>query len=67
MNYILNNYGLMFKRSLYRLFITLAIMDSIGTRLGSEQSYIQHMTDIIVDMFNIDLKCRDDGDGDGGA
>jgi hypothetical protein len=38
-------------------------MDSIGTRLGSEQSYIQHMTDIIVDMFNIDLKCRDDGDG----
>ena len=65
MNYILNNYGLMFKRSLYRLFITLAIMDSIGTRLGNEQSYLQHMTDIIVDMFNIDLKCRDDGDGDG--
>jgi len=67
-NYILNNYGLMFKRSLYRLFITLAIMDSIGTRLGSEQSYIQHMTDIIVDMFNIDLKGRDDedeGNGDG--
>lgn len=54
-NYILNNYGLMFKRSLYRLFITIAIMDSIGTRLGSKMSYMQHMTDIIVDMFNIDL------------
>ena len=54
-NYILNNYGLMFKRSLYRLFITLAIMDSIGTRLGSKISYMQHMTDIIVDMFNIEL------------
>jgi len=54
-NYILNNYGLMFKRSLYRLFITVAIMDSIGTRLGSKMSYMQYMTDIVVDMFNIDL------------
>lgn len=54
-NYILNNYGLMFKRSLYRLFITVAIMDSIGTRLGSKMSYMQHMTDIVVDMFNIDM------------
>ena len=54
-NYILNNYGLMFKRSLYRLFMTVAIMDSIGTRLGSKMSYMQHMTDIVVDMFNIDL------------
>jgi len=54
-NYILNNYGLMFKRSMYRLFITVAIMDSIGTRLGSKMSYMQHMTDIVVDMFNIDL------------
>jgi predicted unusual protein kinase regulating ubiquinone biosynthesis (AarF/ABC1/UbiB family) len=54
-NYILNNYGLMFKRSLYRLFITVAIMDSIGTRLGSKLSYMQHMTDIVADMFNIDL------------
>ena len=54
-NYILNNYGLMFKRSLYRLFITVAIMDSIGTRLGSKMSYMQHMTDIVVGMFNIDL------------
>jgi predicted unusual protein kinase regulating ubiquinone biosynthesis (AarF/ABC1/UbiB family) len=53
LNYILNNYGLMFKRSLYRLFITLAIMDSIGTRLGSKMSYFQYMTDIVVDMFNI--------------
>ena len=63
-NYILNNYGMMFKRSLYRLFITLAIMDSIGTRLGCKLSYIQHMTDIIVDMFNIDLKGGDDDDED---
>lgn len=54
-NYILNKYGMMFKRSLYRLFITVAIMDSIGTRLGSEMSYMQHMTDIVVDMFNIKL------------
>jgi predicted unusual protein kinase regulating ubiquinone biosynthesis (AarF/ABC1/UbiB family) len=54
-NYILNKYGLMFKRSLYRLFITVAIMDSIGTRLGSKLSYMQYMTDIVVDMFNIDL------------
>lgn len=54
-NYILNNYGLMFKRSLYRLFITVAIMDSIGTRLGSKMSYMQHMTDVVVDIFNIDL------------
>ena len=52
-NYILNNYGMMFRRSLYRLFITVAIMDSIGTRLGSEMSYVQHMTDIIMDMYNI--------------
>jgi predicted unusual protein kinase regulating ubiquinone biosynthesis (AarF/ABC1/UbiB family) len=59
-NYILNNYGLMFKRSLYRLFITIAIMDSIGTRLGSKLSYMQHMTDIIVDMFNIELHEADE-------
>jgi ubiquinone biosynthesis protein len=61
-NYILNNYGLMFKRSLYRLFITIAIMDSIGTQLGGELSYIQHMTDIIVEMFNIDIHERDEDD-----
>ena len=54
-NYILNKYGLMFKRSLYRLFITVAIMDSIGTRLGGEMSYMQHMTDIVVEMFNIKM------------
>ena len=59
-NYILNNYGLMFKRSLYRLFITVAIMDSIGTRLGSKMSYMQYMTDIVVDMFNIELDETDD-------
>ena len=52
-NYILNNYGMMFRRSLYRLFITVAIMDSIGTRLGTEMSYVQHMADIIIDMYNI--------------
>lgn len=61
-NYILNNYGLMFKRSLYRLFITVAIMDSIGTRLGSKMSYMQYMTDIVVDMFNIELDERDETD-----
>lgn len=61
-NYILNNYGLMFKRSLYRLFITVAIMDSIGTRLGSKMSYMQYMTDIVVDMFNIDINETDETD-----
>jgi predicted unusual protein kinase regulating ubiquinone biosynthesis (AarF/ABC1/UbiB family) len=55
LNYILNTYGLMFKRSLYRLFITVAIMDSIGTRLGNEVSYIEHLTDIVVDMFGIPI------------
>jgi predicted unusual protein kinase regulating ubiquinone biosynthesis (AarF/ABC1/UbiB family) len=59
-NYILNNYGLMFKRTLYRLFITVAIMDSIGTRLGTEMSYMQYMTDIVVEMFNIKLDEHDD-------
>ena len=54
-NYILNKYGLMFKRSLYRLFITVAIIDSIGTRLGGEMSYMQHMADIVVEMFNIKM------------
>jgi predicted unusual protein kinase regulating ubiquinone biosynthesis (AarF/ABC1/UbiB family) len=59
-NYILNNYGLMFKRTLYRLFITVAIMDSIGTRLGTKMSYMQYMTDIVVEMFNIKLDEHDD-------
>lgn len=54
-NYILNNYGLMFKRSLYRLFITVAVMDSVGTRLGTKMSYMQYMTDIVVEIFNIKL------------
>jgi predicted unusual protein kinase regulating ubiquinone biosynthesis (AarF/ABC1/UbiB family) len=54
-NYILNNYGMMFKRSLYRLFITVAIMDSIGTRLGTKMSYMQYMTDIVVELFNIKI------------
>jgi hypothetical protein len=53
-NYILNSYKLTFKRSLYRLFITIAIMDSIATKLGSEMSYMQHMTDVVIDLFGID-------------
>lgn len=53
-NYILNNYNLTFKRSLYRLFVTISIMDSIATKLGSEMSYMQHMTDVVVDLFGID-------------
>ena len=61
-NYILNNYGLMFKRSLYRLFITVAIMDSIGTRLGTKMSYMQYMTDMVVEIFNIKLDEPDDDD-----
>lgn len=53
-NYILNKYGLAFKRTLYKLLITIAIMDSIGTRLGTTMSYIQYMTDIVVDLFEIE-------------
>ena len=53
-NYILNSYKLTFKRSLYRLFITIAIMDSIATKLGSEMSYMQHMTDVVIDLFGLD-------------
>ena len=63
-NYILNKYGRMFKRSLYRLFITIAIMDSIGTRLGGEMSYMQHMTDIVMDMFNIKIDEPDSVESD---
>lgn len=60
-NYILNSYGLTFKRTLYKLFITLAIMDSIGTQLGKQMSYIQHLTDIVVELFGIDIgDCKDD-------
>ena len=67
-NYILNKYGLMFKRSLYRLFITVAIIDSIGTRLGGELSYMQHMADIVVEMFNIKMDEPDtDEDAEEGA
>ena len=53
-NYILNKYNLTFRRSLYRLFITIAIMDSIATKLGSEMSYMQHMTDVVIDLFGLD-------------
>jgi predicted unusual protein kinase regulating ubiquinone biosynthesis (AarF/ABC1/UbiB family) len=63
-NYILNNYGMMFKRSLYRLFITVAIMDSIGTRLGTKMSYMQYMTDIVVELFNIKIDEDEDDDED---
>ena len=64
-NYILNKYGLMFKRSLYRLFITVAIIDSIGTRLGGEMSYMQHMADIVVEMFNIKIDEPDTDEDEG--
>ena len=53
-NYILNKYGLAFKRSLYKLLLTVAIMDSIGTRLGKNMSYVQYITDIVVDLFSIE-------------
>ncbi len=60
-NFILNKYGLTFKRTLYKLFITLAIMDSIGAQLGKQMSYIQHLTDIVVELFGIDIgDCKDD-------
>ena len=36
------------------MFITIAIMDSIATKLGSELSYMQHMTDVVIDLFGID-------------
>jgi hypothetical protein len=29
-------------------------MDSIATKLGSDLSYTQHMTDVVVDLFGID-------------
>jgi predicted unusual protein kinase regulating ubiquinone biosynthesis (AarF/ABC1/UbiB family) len=53
-NYILNSYNLTFKRSLYRLFLTIAIMDSVATKLGSDMSYMQHMADVVIQMFGID-------------
>jgi predicted unusual protein kinase regulating ubiquinone biosynthesis (AarF/ABC1/UbiB family) len=59
-NYILNKYGMMLRRSLYRLFVSVAIMDSIGTRLGNESTYIEHITGIVVDMFNIQNEGSDD-------
>lgn len=63
-NYILNKYGLIFKRSLYRVFITVAIMDSIGTRLGHKMSYMQHMTDMVAGMFNLRENAVNDADDD---
>lgn len=62
-NYILNKYGLAFKRTLYKLLITIAIMDSIGTRLGTNMSYVQYITDIVVDLFeieNVDTVSKED-------
>ena len=47
---------------MYRLFITVAIMDSIGTRLGTHLSYMQHMTDMVVEIFNIKLDEPDSED-----
>ena len=63
-NFILNNYGLAFKRSLYKLLITLAIMDSIGTQLGTTMSYVQYMTDVVVDLFGIELGTPQSDDDD---
>ena len=60
-NFTLNKYGIAFKRTLYKLFITLAIMDSIGAQLGKQMSYMQHLTDIVVDLFGIEVgDCNDD-------
>ena len=61
-NYILNSYNLTFKRSLYRLFLTIAIMDSIATKLGSEMSYMQHMADVVIQLFGIDPVNPDEDD-----
>ena len=61
-NYILNSYNLTFKRSLYRLFLTIAIMDSIATKLGSEMSYMQHMADVVIELFGIDPANPDEDD-----
>lgn len=63
-NFILNSYGLAFKRSLYKLLITLAIMDSIGTQLGTTMSYVQYMTDVVVDLFGIELGTPQSDDDD---
>jgi predicted unusual protein kinase regulating ubiquinone biosynthesis (AarF/ABC1/UbiB family) len=63
-NFILNSYGLAFKRSLYKLLITLAIMDSIGTQLGTTMSYVQYMTDVVVDIFGIELGTPESDDDD---
>ena len=37
-------------------------MDSIGTRLGTHLSYMQHMTDMVVEIFNIKLDEPDSED-----
>ena len=66
-NFILNSYGLAFKRSLYKLLITLAIMDSIGTQLGTTMSYVQYMTDVVVDIFGIELGTPESDDDDADA
>jgi hypothetical protein len=39
-------------------------MDSIGTRLGTKMSYMQYMTDMVVEIFNIKLDEPDDDDDD---
>ena len=63
-NFILNSYGLAFKRSLYKLLITLAIMDSIGNQLGTTMSYVQYMTDVVVDLFGIEVGSPQSDDDD---
>ena len=60
-NFILNSYGLAFKRTLYKLLITVAIMDAIGNQLGSEESYIQYSADVVIDLFGLEIgDCKDD-------
>jgi hypothetical protein len=29
-------------------------MDSIATKLGNEMSYMQHMADVVIELFGID-------------
>jgi hypothetical protein len=46
------------------LFITVAVMDSVGTRLGTKMSYMQYMTDMVVEIFNIKLDEPDTDEDD---
>jgi hypothetical protein len=39
-------------------------MDSIGTQLGTTMSYVQYMTDVVVDLFGIELGTPQSDDDD---